>query len=155
MHSRDGQSRLSVRIQSVITELVFEHALRVRMKAETSSDSSAATTALATPENASQASTEVSQSDEDGTEGAGERSVAENSSTAVPPSAASSIKGKGKASSENESPGKKEAAPPKEDDKRDSKYLVGKISNLVSSDLSNFENLGMFTAFIGARPPVP
>ncbi|EIW59890.1 multidrug resistance-associated ABC transporter [Trametes versicolor FP-101664 SS1] len=152
------ESRLSVRIQAVITELVFEHALRVRMKAETSSDTSeatpcAASTTVATPEDASQASLEGSQDDEDSAEGSGERSVAENSSTAVPPSATSSTKGKGKASLESESP-VKEAEPVGVGEMRGSKHLVGRINNLVSSDLSNFENLGMFIAFIAIECPL-
>lgn len=139
-----------MRIQAIITELVFEHALRVRMKAETSDTSaatpSAASTAVATPDSASQIGTD--QGDEDSTEGTAEHSATASSSTAVPPSAASSIKGKGKASPENKSPAKKEAEPAKADEKRGNKHLVGKINNLVSSDLSNFENLGMFTVFI-------
>ncbi|KAL1939047.1 hypothetical protein VTO73DRAFT_10307 [Trametes versicolor] len=149
------QSRLSVRIQAIITELVFEHALRVRMKAETSDSSaatpSAASTAVATPDSASQVGTD--QGDEDSTEGTAEHSATTSSSTAVPPSAASSIKGKGKASPENKSPAKKEAEPAKADEKRGNKHLVGKINNLVSSDLSNFENLGMFTVFITIESP--
>ena len=50
------QTRMLVRTESIITQLVFDHALRIRMKSDVSSDtpaSSRATTAAHTPDNAS------------------------------------------------------------------------------------------------------
>ncbi|KAI0365043.1 P-loop containing nucleoside triphosphate hydrolase protein [Pilatotrama ljubarskyi] len=159
------QSRLSIRIQAVITELVFEHALRVRMKADTS-DSSTATpssvsTAVVTPDNASQNGIEGAQSLESGENDTGDvaHSATASSSTAVPPSATSSIKGKGKEKSASESgstaPPAATPAPSEMPESKTgaNKHLVGRINNLVSSDLSSLENIGMFAVFVSVESP--
>ena len=118
-----------MRVTAITTQLVFEHALRIRVKAETSS--SPVTTPTATPEGRSEVTTpesgsavEINILSED--EGGG-REEGEQSTTA-----ASSIKGK-----------QKEAAPGSDSGKKDgdnpgiSSNLVGKMNNLVSTDLEN------------------
>ncbi|KAI0633979.1 P-loop containing nucleoside triphosphate hydrolase protein [Trametes polyzona] len=153
-----NQSRLNVRIQAILTELVFEHALRVRMKAETDTPettTSSVSTAVATPDDASQIGTEGSDSQggENDAEGMA-HSAAASSSTTVQAHSSSSTKGKGKAASESSSAAE-DAQPAKGEDakKGANKHLVGRINNLVSSDLSNFENLGMNFVFFTIESP--
>ncbi|KAL7284501.1 hypothetical protein ACG7TL_001792 [Trametes sanguinea] len=147
-------TRLSVRLQTVITELVFEHALRIRMKADTPDSSDTAesdlSTAAPTPDTSSQIGTEDTQEgrsarrDDEG--GKASRPATASSSTAVPPGC-SSRKGKSKSTSEDETLAGKGADPARPDveKKGPSRHLVGRINNLVSTDLSNLENVGMFT----------
>jgi hypothetical protein len=116
-----------VRASAIVTQLVFEHALRIRVKAETSS--SPRTTPAVTPEALSETTTpdNVSVADNIGPEtagGSGEEN--ELSTTSL------SIKGKQKeefptglaSDDDNEDPGK-------------ASNLVGKMNNLVSTDLEN------------------
>ncbi|KAH9886263.1 P-loop containing nucleoside triphosphate hydrolase protein [Cubamyces lactineus] len=143
-------TRLNVRFQAVITELVFEHALRIRMKADTESSSAAqsnATTAVGTPDNASQLGAE-GEGSESGDADAGHSATA-SSSTAVAP-ASGSIKGKAKSTSEVQP---KEVEPEKPVKKATGGHLVGRINNLVTSDLNNFEGLGMHLVFFTIESP--
>ena len=112
------------RVEAIVTQLVFEHALRMRMKAEVTTDSapqSKATTAAATPDTAS---------------------VAESSTTALDNGSAegdsSAGKGKQKASGQakdaSQAVGKGVEQKPQEDK---AKNVAGKINNLISSDLAS------------------
>ena len=118
-----------MRASAIVTQLVFEHALRIRVKAETSSSPRA--TPAVTPEAGSETATpdNVSVADNIGPEtetacGSGEEN--ERSTTSE------SIKGKQKeelptnlaSDGDNEDPGK-------------ASNLVGKMNNLVSTDLEN------------------
>ena len=137
-----------MRFQAVITELVFEHALRIRMKADTESSSAApsnATTAVGTPDNASQLGVE-GEGSESGDAEAGHSATA-SSSTAVAPTSGSA-KGKAKSTSEEQP---KEVEPEKPVKKATGGHLVGRINNLVTSDLNNFEGLGMNLVFFSTR----
>ena len=101
-----------VRIEGIITQLIFEHALRIRVKEEGPSKTqgpSAEGTAPATPR--SEATAVVS---EDGGE-----SRSETDSNTVPATEDSSVKGD-KPAEEKKDPGAN---------------LVGKINNLMSTDL--------------------
>ena len=116
-----------MRVSAIITQLVFEHALRIRVKAETSSSPRA--TPAVTPEVRSESTTpdNVSVVDNNVSEtlsGSGD----ENGQSAT----TSSIKGKQK---EEFTPGISG-----DDDSKDpgkSNNLVGKMNNLVSTDLEN------------------
>ncbi|KAH9041241.1 hypothetical protein EDB85DRAFT_2139914 [Lactarius pseudohatsudake] len=120
-----------VRVTAIVTQLVFEHALRIRVKAETSSSPEA--TPTATPEVGSQATTPDSGSaveinivsEEAG--GSGEETRSEQSTIA-----ASSIKGKRKEEASGSDSGSEDGEEP-----GDSSNLVGKMNNLVSTDLEN------------------
>jgi hypothetical protein len=114
-----------VRVSAIVTQLVFEHALRIRVKAETSS--SPRTTPAVTPEARSETATpdNVSVADSIGPETAGGSGEENGRSTTM------SIKGKQKefpaslaSDDDNEDPGK-------------ASNLVGKLNNLVSTDLEN------------------
>ncbi|EJF59658.1 P-loop containing nucleoside triphosphate hydrolase protein [Dichomitus squalens LYAD-421 SS1] len=150
-------TRLSVRIQAVITELVFEHALRIRMKAETSevtdASKSGEITAVATPDTASQVGVEgEGEGSAEGSDAGASvpaHSATSSSSTAVAPA---SIKGKGKAPSEDTAKKVAEPSKPAEGGKK-GKNLVGRINNLVTSDLSNLEPIGMFVTFATIESP--
>ncbi|TFK79744.1 P-loop containing nucleoside triphosphate hydrolase protein [Polyporus arcularius HHB13444] len=153
-------TRVTVRIQAIVTELVFEHALRVRMKAETSETvevpKSGENTVVATPDSASQAGTEGdsgsgSESGDADAETATSASHTASSSTAtvVAPTSAS-IKGKGKVASVAEISQKTETPEPP---RSKGKNLVGRINNLVSSDLSSLENISMYIVFSTIESP--
>ncbi|KAH7102271.1 ATP-binding cassette transporter [Auriculariales sp. MPI-PUGE-AT-0066] len=122
-------TRLLVRVESFLTELVFEHSLRIRMKEE-----APATTPTSTP-TASETATVVDSDEEPdspdgsdpatvvGSEGATSRSGAKGKKP-IPPSRTASV-----ASTKGPSPVKK--------DESKEANLVGKINNLVTSDLNN------------------
>ena len=135
-----------MRIQAIVTELVFEHALRVRMKAETNdaavdASKSDENTAVPTPDAASQAGADGAGEGAEGSQATADAptdSAASGSETAT---ASSAAKGKGKAPAEDAA--KKPAEPKKPAEDKKGKNLVGKINNLVTSDLSNLEPIGM------------
>ncbi|KAH9166021.1 hypothetical protein EDB89DRAFT_2115943 [Lactarius sanguifluus] len=120
-----------VRVTAIVTQLVFEHALRIRVKAETSS--SPASTPDVTPDVRSEASTPDSgsvveiniASEEAG--GSSEETQSEQSTIT-----ASSIKSKRKEVAAGSDSGKEDGEEP-----GDSSNLVGKMNNLVSTDLEN------------------
>ena len=151
------QTRVSVRIQAIITELVFEHALRIRMKAETSDAAGASksgdNTAVATPDTASQIGEDGEAESSEGSQtdgGAPAQSATSSSSTDVASvSASATAKGKGKAPAEDVPKKPAEQEKPAEDKKK-GKNLVGRINNLVSSDLSSLEPIAMFLTFARA-----
>jgi hypothetical protein len=119
------KTRSLVRAQAIITQLVFEHSLRIRMKAETSGTPPPST--APTPDTASLV--DASESTEVAEEDAGSQASPSTADETLRASSAStSSKGKQKAASEPEKPEK--------EDKKDSN-LVGKINNLVATDLEN------------------
>ncbi|VDB89909.1 unnamed protein product [Peniophora sp. CBMAI 1063] len=103
-----------VRIEGMITQLIFEHSLRIRMKAEVSG-STPAPSAAPTPDTASLAG------DADTVVGEDVSHIGEASSTTVAESSGSSDK-ESKAAAADEEKGDN---------------LVGKINNLVAVDLDN------------------
>ncbi|KAH8986104.1 hypothetical protein EDB92DRAFT_1818416 [Lactarius akahatsu] len=120
-----------VRVTAIVTQLVFEHALRIRVKAETSS--SPASTPDATPDARSETSTPDSGSVvevnivSEGADGSSEETRSEQSTIA-----GSSMKGKRKEVAPGSDSGKED-----DDEAGDSSNLVGKMNNLVSTDLEN------------------
>ncbi|KAH8986103.1 hypothetical protein EDB92DRAFT_1949382 [Lactarius akahatsu] len=117
----------NVRVTAIVTQLVFEYALRIRVKAETLSSTEA--TPTATPEVGSEATTPDSSSvveintvsEEAG--GSGEETRGEQLTVA-----ASSIKGERKEEASGSDSG---------DEAGGSSNLVGQLNNLVSTDLEN------------------
>ncbi|CDO76129.1 hypothetical protein BN946_scf184876.g22 [Trametes cinnabarina] len=157
-------TRLNVRTKAIITELVFEHALRIRVKAETSDSDDGAegspstdSTAVATPDSASQLAAESAQGEiSTGGEGEGggpSHSVTSSGTTATLTSRPR--KGKGKSMADKEASAKPEGVPKKPDagKKDSSKHLIGRINNLVSSDLSNLGNIGTAATFFTIESP--
>lgn len=120
------QTRSMVRTESIVTQLVFEHALRIRFKAETASEEPRLPSPL-TPDSASVTSTTV-------VEGASTANGSSGSSGTPIGSAASSLptvsKGKQKARTGKKTKTKTSAAKSK-----NGKDLIGKINNLVTADL--------------------
>ena len=123
------------RVEAIVTQLVFEHALRMRMKAEVTTESapqSKATTAAATPDTASVAESSTTANDNGSAEGD-----------------SSAGKGKQKASEHATDAtrvvGKEGEQKPQEDK---GKNVAGKINNLISSDLAS---IGMGREFLILR----
>jgi hypothetical protein len=111
-----------VRISAIITQLVFEHALRIRVKAETSSSPRA--TPAVTPEARSETATpdNVSVADNIGPETAG--GSGEETSLSIKGKQNGEFPASLASDDDNEDPGK-------------ANNLVGKMNNLVSTDLEN------------------
>jgi len=145
------QTGVMVRVESVLTQTTFEHALRIRLKAEVekgSGDASGSATPKLLP--GSETSSLAGDSTESGATTPDSASVAhlsESTTTAVGNSASREgtettlriPKGKNK---------KKDKAKIEEDkdgEKKDAGNLIGKINNLVTQDLNN---ITMSTDFI-------
>lgn len=134
-----------VRMEGIITELVFEHALRIRMKAQIASDKSVSREASAvnTPDSAS-----IADSDEltEGTTVNGEGSSASGSGdeTLRQSSRESSVNGKldkgirkSVASSISGKSSRSQKSDPHPVSSSSTDNLVGKLNNLVTTDLAN------------------
>lgn len=137
------QTGTLVRTEGIITHLVFEHSLRIRMKSSTSESKSGESTAVVTPDSASIAESPPSDDQGEGNDNAS-HSVGSSADETVRPGSPStksgdSVKGKGKSATASLS-GKsvtstKSAAADDKDGKSDN--LVGKLNNLVTTDLNN------------------
>ena len=162
------QTVVLVRIQALLTQLVFEHSLRIRLKAEASgSEDKAATSGTSTPktvdtaEESSRAATpspdlehESSDGERDGHQARDENETQSTSTvvgpsrdasqaTLTPASRSGSVKGKSKADT-------KGVQTPAEDPKKKSKdaeNLLGRINNLVTSDLDAIVDGTTFLTF--------
>ncbi|KAG0697813.1 hypothetical protein DFH29DRAFT_984146 [Suillus ampliporus] len=125
-------TRTLVRMEGILTQLVFEHALRIRMKAELPDDGkkSGESTAPSTPDSASVAGSSTAAADES-TDSSSDETLQANSETI---STSSTKKGKKKSQDVKEEP----ESSPKKHSSADN--LVGKINNLVTTDLSNIND---------------
>ena len=134
------QTRTLVRVECIITQLIFEHSLRVRFKAETEPTSSGIigdNSPLSTPNSES---TVLSPSPEDGSSmhtptsaGGSQNDISSQDGTLQ----ASSSSVKSRASSRD----KKSMKPPNDTENNSNassgQNLVGKINNLITTDLGN------------------
>jgi len=129
-YSSTFQTRTLVRTEGILTQLVFEHALRIRMKAELPDDAkkSGESTGTSTPDNGSVAGSNTAVPDES-IDGSGDETLQTSSATI---STSSTKKGKQKAQDQKE---EKSESSSKKHSSADN--LVGKINNLVTTDLSN------------------
>ncbi|KZT67587.1 P-loop containing nucleoside triphosphate hydrolase protein [Daedalea quercina L-15889] len=134
-------TRTLVRTTGIITQLVFAHALRIRMKAEVPDTpaSSTVTTAVGTPDNTSVADMEGphSQSATDGEQHGPGSSEDETVRASTISSSSTKGKGKSKVPSEGGESGKERQ---KKSEDAKGVNLVGKINNLVTTDLDNLIN---------------
>jgi hypothetical protein len=130
-----------VRVSAIITQLVFEHALRIRVKAETS----AGTTPVATPQGLSEATTPDTVSIRDvnviseNAGGSGEESVHTTATSNIKGTQREETPTMMSSNGDQEEPGK-------------SSNLVGKMNNLVSTDLENLVD-GRDFLLLGLSPP--
>ena len=125
-------------VECLLTQLLFEHSLRIRVKAEASSSdnqqnasASATTTEPTTPDSASVA----------GTQEASEADTLIHSQGNTEPTIAPSVT-TGKQDKDKSDPKSKEGS------SSSAENLVGKINNLVTSDLDNI-NGGRDFLFVG------
>lgn len=121
-----------VRTEAIITQLIFEHALKIRLKDETAmgGDASRMTTAAATPHTESLAPDEIFGGDD-------ADHMVESSEATVVSESETSTRGKGVATapakgSPTDASTKKEAKPT-----TSGSNPIGNMTNLVSTDLSN------------------
>ena len=142
-------TRTLVRTEGLLTQLVFEHSLRIRLKAESSSEKSNhvdqdTITVVGTPDSASiaESSNGNDESNSASTAAISREPTRDSSSS----SKLSSHKGKAK---DKPSP----SSVPKPTGKvRDDSNLIGKINNLVTTDLSNIVEARHFL-FLGTGKP--
>ncbi|KAG8912149.1 hypothetical protein FRC00_005159 [Tulasnella sp. 408] len=134
-------TRLVIRTEALITQLVFEHSLKIRMKSETSSSTSAAASRAATAVASRAASVHEPEHQE---EGSGDTLVASGQQPSPSP--------KGKAPSVPPSEPSSAAPSKKDDDSQKDKNLVGKITNLISTDLENIVEARDFLFVIWYAP---
>ncbi|KAH8120523.1 hypothetical protein DFH11DRAFT_1560461 [Phellopilus nigrolimitatus] len=147
-----------VRTEGIITQLVFEHALRIRMKAQTSSEKSdsGSSTATVTPDTASIAESDVQTegtmvNGRDSSYVGGDETL--QSSTASIKSNASKGKGKGTAPSvtgRSINSAKSDASLPPSTSSTDN--LVGKLNNLITTDLQNVVEGRDFLMLVAQSP---
>lgn len=126
-----------VRCQGILTQLVFDHALRIRVKAEAQKDTSGSqvSTAAATPDTASIA---------EGTEGSPDDSGEDTAG-----SVNSTVKGKQREpSSMSTSSSSTKVDKEKTDDSGKEGNLAGKLNNLATTDMEALVN-GRDFLFIG------
>lgn len=133
-------TRLIVRTEALVTQLVFEHSLKIRMKSETGSGSTAASR-VATAVASRAASIH-------GPEHQGE----ESGDTLVASGGQPSSSPKGKAPSVAPSEPSSPTPSKKDDDSQKDKNLVGKITNLISTDLGNIVEARDFLFVIWYAP---
>ncbi|KAH7883936.1 hypothetical protein F5I97DRAFT_2075294 [Phlebopus sp. FC_14] len=122
-------TRTIVRTECIITQLVFEHALRIRMKAELPESSKDIDSTLSTPDSASIAESTTAESSTvigDSRESSIDEAQSTSGSTTT-----SSAKGKQKAK------GKQNDGVESKKPQSSADNLVGKINNLVTTDLGN------------------
>ena len=129
---------MSVRTEGLLTQLVFEHSLRIRSKAETSNGEVGRDnlTFVDTPdsEHITEGTATDSKSDERASESSeASTTVSLDSSTDFNSTAESHIKGKDR----DDPPILKSDAKQPTKVKKDAQNLVGKINNLVTTDLEN------------------
>ena len=117
----------------MLTQLVFEHSLRIRLKAEASNDGNEedTITVVGTPDSASVAEGIAIDSNSD--EGASESSQVLTAVSRDSASDSGRVKGKDK---DHPSPLKSDSKPATKD-KKETQNVIGKINNLVTTDLGN------------------
>ncbi|KAH9840299.1 uncharacterized protein C8Q71DRAFT_703286 [Rhodofomes roseus] len=144
-------SRLLTRVEAIITQLVFEHALRMRMKADISDDvgnsegnitaSGTLDTAYDSESSATAAQEIGSDNDSDSSAGKGKQKSTTAQTMPLP------------GHSENTNKAGVQAKVKRRDDDTEGKNVVGKINNLISSDLASL-SLGREFLAILVRFPV-
>jgi len=147
-------SVVRVRLEVVITQLVFEHSLRIRLKAEASGDGTVSMPGQPVPMAASVTSPDET---DDGTVGSKHSARNENgcaptvvgSSRTASVSTQATTKGKRKATPEN-------VQAQSEKSGGDTENLMGKINSFVTSDLRNIldgsDFLSFSMAYVFSRP---
>lgn len=120
-------TRLLVRAEALLTQLVFEHSLKIRMKSETGNESSNAASHAVTAVESREASLHGHEhpNEESGTTVVGESGQG-----------SSSLKGKAPSVVPSE-PSSPAGANKKDGSSQRNNNLVGKITNLISVDLGN------------------
>lgn len=157
----DIQTALLVRIEAIIMSLVFDHALRIRLKAE--ADEQKHATSDSAPTSAAASDTEGSNTPESGSTHEGDeadtvhsRSVTAASTTTAATSATTDTAATAVApAAQGKVDGGKDGAktPPEKEAKAKKGNFMGKVNNLVTSDLDNITG-GRNFLFIGATLPL-
>lgn len=141
-----------VRTEGIITSLVFDHALRIRLKAATSDKKDAPTTDAAAGDSPNPDAKSTSSPDSGSTASSDEAdddtTVHSRSPTAASTSTSTTVVTPAKAADDK----KKDEKESKEetDSKSKGSNLIGKINNLITSDLENITR-GRDFLFLGKK----
>jgi hypothetical protein len=136
------QTRTLVRTEGIITQLVFAHSLRIRLKAEASNEKKdeeshikdTSSTIAGTPETASIAESSAANSEAGSTTAS--TAVSREPSTSAA-STSSTLKSKAKGPAKAAEPSASTKKENKKDKSKSDDNLIGKINNLVTTDLNN------------------
>jgi len=149
------ETKIRVRVQALLTQLVFEHSLRIRLKAETSDNANSGQQTPAVKdlndertETASTATDNTSLESET-EEGSTMHAEPSESSTLVDESVQRTPKGSVKGKSKDTT--SETLAVPSRNQPVGTQNLMGKINNLVTSDLDNIVD-GINFLNLGERP---
>ncbi|KAI0918361.1 hypothetical protein AcV5_002367 [Taiwanofungus camphoratus] len=136
-----------VRVQAMVTQLIFDHALRIRIKAEMSDTppSEGDTTAVATPDAVSLVEPSAPQSSAEPPHGGISEDETMHSSTGSLKRGAPKGKQKSKGGT-----GMRYKSAPGGDDKTSN--LVGRLNNLVTSDVANIQRASDFPLVLVEAP---
>ena len=127
-------SRTLVRTEGLLTQLVFEHSLRIRLKAEASNEQMEDNlTVIGTEDSASV--TEGTSADSNSRERASQSSQV-STSISLDPSSGSQLTSSSPVKGKDSSTLKSDTKSPTKD-KKEVQNLIGKINNLVTTDLGN------------------
>ncbi|KAF8528037.1 P-loop containing nucleoside triphosphate hydrolase protein, partial [Hysterangium stoloniferum] len=128
-------TRMMVRTEGIITQLVFDHALKIRLKEEISPKAGQPSTAINTPETRSTVDGDITEleSETENSSDSGEETL-HGTSNVSRTSSTPTLKGKQKANETNSSPPATPGPPPTQEKTNN---LVGKINNFVTTDLGN------------------
>jgi cobalamin biosynthesis Mg chelatase CobN len=156
-----------VRVEAIITSLVFDHALRIRLKAETpdtkplpgveaAPDATTAAVAAQPEELEVVQAAEGETSSEGSTTTEHSRNTTAASASSAASTTASTVVGSTAASSKDAKKDKDTKKDKEKDDKKDDKKssnLIGRINNLVTSDLKSITN-GRDFLLVGLNAPI-
>lgn len=134
------QTQARVRLQAVLTQLFFEHSLRIRMKAETTDEGveSTPTSSEAGDDRSIAGGDNTASLNESGHQGREDtESQFTQASTAVGATEASSSTIQNTPEGSGQAKPQADEGPPVKKSSGDAENLIGRINNLVTSDLEN------------------
>lgn len=141
-----------VRLEGIITSLVFGHALRIRIKAESATPSSA-TQDVPTVETPSDTA-EVASAPESGPTEEEDASTLHSKSATATSTSTSATAVAGVSSQAKTPDAQKDDSKTKQNNNEKSKNFMGRINNLVTSDMSSISNARSFLTIGMASPAV-
>ncbi|KAJ3557433.1 hypothetical protein NM688_g1472 [Phlebia brevispora] len=138
--------RILARVQAIVTQVIFDHALRIRLKADTEQAAKSIST-VNTPDNRSVVESDVSgRADDDGENRLDEGPSTSTGTQGAEPSQTKSNKAQSPRPIEQKGIADASASRGKDSN------LIGKINNLITTDLNTFEGAQQFMLVLFFTP---